>query len=76
MVSDKKIKLLEIAQEEGAVTIEWGREHYSNTSNVSRAIGDLVEKDLLLMKKPPTISQYRKVWVLTEKGRTVLELEP
>jgi DNA-binding MarR family transcriptional regulator len=75
MVSDNKIRLLEIAQEEGAVTIEWGREYYSNTSNVSRAISDLVEKNLLSMKKPPTISNYRKVWVLTDKGERVLELE-
>lgn len=75
MVSDKKLRLLEIAREEGAVTLDWGREHYSNTSNVSRALNDLVGEGILEIKQPPTISNYRKVWVLTDKGEQVLELE-
>lgn len=75
MISDKKVQLLEIAREENALTLDYGLELYSSTSNVSRAIADLVERSLLIEKKPPKISNYRKVWVLSEQGEEVLEME-
>ena len=75
MLNDQKVRLLEIAVEEGAVTLDWGLEVYSSKSNVSRAVGSLVEQDFLNEKTPPTISKYRKVWTLTEKAEKYLEYE-
>ena len=72
MVNEKKAQLLEIALEEGAVTLDYGLEVYSSKSNVSRALGDLEENDFLVEKEPPKISKYRKVWTLTEKGEAFL----
>ena len=68
MVSDKKLRLLEIAKEEGALTLDYGLEVYSSTSNVSRAVRELVDNDLINKKEAPKISNYRKVWTLTDKG--------
>jgi DNA-binding MarR family transcriptional regulator len=69
-VSDKKAQLLQIADEENALALEWGLEVYSSRGNVSRALADLVEKEFLIEKEAPQISKYEKLWTLTEKGET------
>jgi DNA-binding MarR family transcriptional regulator len=74
-INSQKVQLLEIAMDEGAVTLDWGLDVYSSKSNVSRAIGDLVEKQFLIEKKPPEISKFRKAWTLTDKAEKYLEYE-
>lgn len=72
LLEDKKVSLLEIALEEGALTLDYGLDIYTSKSNVSRAVGSLVEDQFLIEKKPPEISKYQKVWILTDKARNYL----
>jgi len=75
MLNNKKVELLELAIKEGAITLEFGLEVYSNRSNVSRAVGDLAEAGLLIEKKPPKISQFRKVWTPSDKAEYLIGRE-
>ena len=72
MLNQQQRELLRIADEENGVTIDFGSDIYNHKSSVSRTLKNLTNKGLFEKKEAPSISQYEHVWVLTEKGRTLL----
>lgn len=72
MLNSKQKKILEIADEENAVTIDFGLDVYEHRSSVSRCLNSLSNENILEKKTAPCISKYESVWVLTEKGKQLL----
>jgi len=73
MLNSKKVRLLEIARENGALTLNNALDIYSHRSSASRSVKQLVENDLLEERKPPRITSENKVWTLTGKSEALLD---
>lgn len=72
MLNSKQKKILEIAEEENGVTIDFGLDVYEHRSSVSRCLKSLSNNGILEKRTAPKISKYDNVWVLTEKGKHLL----
>lgn len=74
-LTEKRIKTLQYAEQNNGITLTEAAENiYRHKSTASNALQTLTQERLLkIQDDTPIIASYNKIWILTKKGKMLVE---